>query len=137
MGIRKCLSENSRYWYFAPLVSRCSSSCRHSGTVSDWELLIRRYPGDPRVLDRSPSSHIQLPVLCVPPTAPESAIKLTGPGAEQRARTTTAGRRRAAPNGTYACAREGVSLATSNPRFGRRPRHAGPVVMRPVRGFGC
>jgi|GEM_PF-6820666 len=105
MGIRKCLSENSRYWYFAPLVSRCSSSCRHSGTVSDWELLIRRYPGDPRALDRSPSSHIQLPVLCVPPTAPESAIKLTGPGAEQRARTTTAGRRRAAPNGTYACAR--------------------------------
>src|ERR1035437_21448 len=87
MGIRKCLSENSRYWYFAPLVSRCSSSCRHSGTVSDWELLIRRYPGDPRALDRSPSSHIQLPVLCVPPTAPESAIKLTGPDAEGQRRT--------------------------------------------------
>jgi hypothetical protein len=40
------------------------------------------------------------PVLWVPPTAPESAIKLTRSGAEQRARTTAAGRRRAAPNGT-------------------------------------
>jgi hypothetical protein len=29
--------------------------------------------------------------------------------------------------GTYGCAREGVSLATSNPRFWRRPRHARPV----------
>jgi hypothetical protein len=40
------------------------------------------------------------PVLWVPPTAPESAIKLTRSGAEQRARTTAAGCRRAAPNGT-------------------------------------
>ena len=124
MGIRKCLSENSRYWYFAPLVSRCSCSCRHSGTVSDWELLIRRYPGDPRALDRSPSSHIQLPVLCVPPTAPESAIKLTGPGAEQRARTTTAGRRRAAPNGTSGALAGGKHtrrrVAWATPRTGVR-----------------
>ena len=46
------------------------------------------------------------PVLWVPPTAPESAIKRTRSGAEQRARTTVAGRRRAASqSGTYACAR--------------------------------
>src|ERR1039458_3486198 len=30
-----------------------------------------------------------------------------------------------------ACAREGVSRATSNPRFGRRSRHARPVILRP------
>src|ERR1035437_4761106 len=40
------------------------------------------------------------PVLWVLPTASESAIKRTRLGAEQRARTTAAGRRRAAPTGT-------------------------------------
>ena len=40
------------------------------------------------------------PVLWVPPTAPESAIKRTRSGAEQRARMTAAGRRRKAQNGT-------------------------------------
>jgi hypothetical protein len=40
------------------------------------------------------------PVLWVLPAVLESAIKRTRSGAEQRARTTAAGRRRAAPNGT-------------------------------------
>ncbi len=45
------------------------------------------------------------PVLWVPPTAPESAIKRTRSGAEQRARTTTVALATTAQNGTYACAR--------------------------------
>jgi len=44
-------------------------------------------------------------VLWVPPTAPESAIERTRPGAEQRARTTATAILTAAQNGTYACAR--------------------------------
>ena len=44
-------------------------------------------------------------MLWVPPTAPESAIKRTRSGAEQRARTTAATTIAAAQNGTYACAR--------------------------------
>jgi hypothetical protein len=59
------------------------------------------------------------PVLWVPPTAPESAIKRTRSGAEQRARTTAAGRRKAAPNGT-----SGV-LADSK-HAGRRATWAAP-----------
>jgi hypothetical protein len=61
-------------------------------------------------------------VLWVQPTAPESAIKRTRSGAEQRARTTATGRRRAAPNGTSGVlaggkhARHGAAWAT--PRTG-------------------
>ena len=32
MGIRKCLSESSRYRYFAPLVSMCGSPFARNGT---------------------------------------------------------------------------------------------------------
>jgi len=46
-------------------------------------------------------------VLWVPPTAPESEIKRTRSGAEQRARTTAAGRRRAVQNGTSGALADG------------------------------
>ena len=62
------------------------------------------YTGDPRALDWRPSNHIRQPVLWVPPTAPESAIERTRPGAEQRARTTATAILTAAQNGTYAFA---------------------------------
>jgi len=45
------------------------------------------------------------PVPWVPPTAPESAIKRTRSGAEQRARIFTVVSTGPAQNGTYACAR--------------------------------
>jgi len=69
----------------------------------------------------------RLPVPWMPPAAPESAIERTRSGAEQRARTTAVATLTAVQNGTYVCAREGDSLATSNPRFRRRLRHARPV----------
>ena len=49
---------------------------------------------------QSTQNRARQPVLWVPPTAPESEIKRTRSGAEQRARTTAAGRRRAVQNGT-------------------------------------
>src|ERR1017187_2814205 len=61
---------------------------RFRGTVADGQDVVDS-PDGPRQ-----------PVLWVPPTAAVSAIKLTRSGAEQRARTTAAGRRRATPNGT-------------------------------------
>ena len=70
------------------------------------------------------------PVLWVPPTAPESAIKRTRSGAEQRARTTTAGRRRAAPNGTSGVTADGKQARRqamrATPRTDGRGQALGP-----------
>src|ERR1035441_8020598 len=69
--------------------------CRAGQTIHS-----RRDTGDQRALDWRPSNHIRQPKRWAPPTAPESAIKHTRPGAEQRARTTGAASRTSAQNGT-------------------------------------
>jgi hypothetical protein len=73
---------------------------------------------------RSYSTHPELADLCSEPAQrlwqepqAESAIWRIARSTERRGRTTTVALQTSAQNGTYVCAREGISLATSNPRF--------------------
>src|ERR1035437_2511687 len=69
--------------------------------------------GRPSSRPQSRLNRARQPVMWVPPTAPESAIKRTSAGAEQRARTTAAGRRGAAQNGTSGGIAHAITLGSS------------------------